>query len=45
MGPGYPEVLEGASQTESSSKNPVNISTHNKDVKTDLVASQPGRLD
>ena len=43
MGPGYLEVLEGASQTESSSKNPVNISTHNKDVKTDLVASQPGR--
>ena len=45
MGPGYPEVLEGPSQTETSSKNPVNISTHNKDVKTDLVASQPRRLD
>ena len=44
MGPGYPEVLEGASQTESS-KNQVNISNHNKDVETDLVASEPGRLD
>ena len=45
MSPGYPEVLEGACQTESSSENPVNISTHNKNVKTGLVASQPGRLD
>ena len=41
MGPGYPKVLEGASQTETSSKTPVNISTHNKDVETDLVDSQP----
>ena len=45
MGLGYPEVLEGASQTETSSKDPVNISTHNKDIETDLVASQPGRSD
>ena len=45
MGLGYPEVLEGASQTETSSKDPVNISTHNKDVETDLVVSQPGRSD
>ena len=45
MGPGYPEILEGASEAESSSKNPVNISTNNNDVKTDLVASQPRRLD
>ena len=45
MGPGYPEVLEGASEAEGSSKNPVNISTNNSDVKTDLVASQPRRLD
>ena len=45
MGPGYPKVLEGASQTETSSKTPVNISTHNKDVETDLVDSQPGKYD
>ena len=43
MGPGYSGVLEGASQTESSSKDPVITCTHNKDVEIDPAASQLGK--
>ena len=46
MGPGYTEVIQGASQMEGSSKSPVNTSTHNKgNVKTGLLVCQSGKSD
>ena len=44
MGPGYPEVIGGASQIESFSNDSVNSCTH-KDAKIDQVASQIEKSD
>ena len=44
MGPGYPEVVRGAPQMESSSRNPVITSTHDEvAVKNDLTIFQSGK--
>ena len=40
VGPGYPEVIRGTPQIESSSNDSGNSRTHNKDEKIDQVASQ-----
>ena len=46
MGPGYPEVVRGTPQMESSSRNPVVTSTHTEvAVKTDLAVRQSGKSD
>ena len=45
MGPGYPEVIGGASQIEPSSNDSANSCTHNKDAKIDQVASQIEKSD
>ena len=45
MGPGYPEVIGGASQIEPSSNDSANSCTHNKDAKINQVASQIEKSD
>ena len=46
MDPGYPQVIQGASQMEGFSKNLIDSSSHNEDnVKTNLVFCQPGKSD
>ena len=40
VGPGYPEVIRGTPQIESSSNDSGNSRTNNKDAKIDQVASQ-----
>ena len=46
MNPGYPQVIQGASQMEGFSKNLIDSSSHNEDnVKTNLVFCQPGKSD
>ena len=45
VGPGYPEVIRGTPQTESSSNDSGNSRTHNKDAKIDQVASQTEKSD
>ena len=45
MSAGFPEVLGGASQIESSSKDSINTCTPIKDVKIDQVTPQIGRSD
>ena len=46
MGPGYPDIVRGTPQMESSSRNPVVTSAHDEAaVKTDLVVRQSEKSD